>query len=130
MFEHYLFFFLMYMYVFICSIFFSIVQLRRDMIDQKEGETNFAIKIHYDNMVSENDIFSPLLFKFLYLLTRIQIRFYILERKNQLFNVDAFSFRYMHAETCHHQTSQLFLQIDRRNAIFIGISVARRLRYV
>lgn len=57
MFEHYLFFFLMYMYVFICPIFFSIVQLRRDMIDQKEGETNFAIKIHYDNMVSENDIF-------------------------------------------------------------------------
>lgn len=28
------------------------------MIDQKEGETNFAIKIHYDNMVSENNIFS------------------------------------------------------------------------
>lgn len=26
------------------------------MIDQKEGETNFAIKIHYDNMVSENNI--------------------------------------------------------------------------
>lgn len=23
------------------------------MIDQKEGETSFAIKIHYDNMVSE-----------------------------------------------------------------------------
>ncbi|CAG5106549.1 Similar to Cacna2d3: Voltage-dependent calcium channel subunit alpha-2/delta-3 (Rattus norvegicus) [Cotesia congregata] len=24
--------------------------LRRDMIEQKEGETNFAVKIHYDNM--------------------------------------------------------------------------------
>ena len=39
-----------------------IVQLRRDMIDQKEGETNFAIKIHYDNMVSENNIFTIVCF--------------------------------------------------------------------
>ncbi|XP_016908841.1 voltage-dependent calcium channel subunit alpha-2/delta-3 isoform X4 [Apis cerana] len=28
-----------------------LLDLRRDMIDQKEGETNFAIKIHYDNMM-------------------------------------------------------------------------------
>ncbi|KOX79241.1 Voltage-dependent calcium channel subunit alpha-2/delta-3 [Melipona quadrifasciata] len=27
-----------------------LLDLRHDMIDQKEGETNFAIKIHYDNM--------------------------------------------------------------------------------
>lgn len=32
------------------------------MIDQKEGETNFAIKIHYDNMVSENNIFTIVCF--------------------------------------------------------------------
>lgn len=49
------------MYTFMYSSYFffpipRIVQLRRDMIDQKEGETNFAIKIHYDNMVSENNI--------------------------------------------------------------------------
>lgn len=47
--------------MYLSYFFFSIpriVQLRRDMIDQKEGETNFAIKIHYDNMVSENNIFS------------------------------------------------------------------------
>ena len=27
-------------------------QLRHDMIDQKEGETEFSVKIHYDDMVS------------------------------------------------------------------------------
>ncbi|XP_034941199.1 voltage-dependent calcium channel subunit alpha-2/delta-4 isoform X2 [Chelonus insularis] len=27
-----------------------LLDLRRDMIDQKEGETNFPVKIHYDNM--------------------------------------------------------------------------------
>lgn len=29
-----------------------VLQLRHDMIDQKEGETDFAITIHYDDAVS------------------------------------------------------------------------------
>lgn len=64
-----MFFFLIYIYnvyIYVFVLFFfpipRIVQLRRDMIDQKEGETNFAIKIHYDNMVSENNIFTIVCF--------------------------------------------------------------------
>jgi hypothetical protein len=30
----------------------SEIQLRHDMIDQKEGETEFSVKVHYDDMVS------------------------------------------------------------------------------
>lgn len=29
-------------------------QLRHDMIDQKEGETELNIKVHYDDMVSSD----------------------------------------------------------------------------
>lgn len=29
------------------------LQLRHDMIDQKEGETEMSVKVHYDNMVKK-----------------------------------------------------------------------------
>jgi hypothetical protein len=32
--------------------FCSVPQLRHDMIDQKEGETELNVKVHYDDMVS------------------------------------------------------------------------------
>jgi hypothetical protein len=38
-----------------------VLQLRHDMIDQKEGETELSVKIHYDDMVSVNT--TQLLFK-------------------------------------------------------------------
>lgn len=41
-------------------IFPFLFQLRHDMIDQKEGETELSVKVHYDNMVSSSSIVSQL----------------------------------------------------------------------
>lgn len=147
------------------------------MIDQKEGETNFAIKIHHDDMVSKKTASVNHVTR-----RRTHILHTYFERSNRramrsefentrtrrrvtlqeaVYRIDRhlhwkvlrlyvalfdrcvriqraccslfFSVRgrtHTRAETGYHQTSQLFLQTNRRNAVFVGSGIARGLRYV